>query len=379
MKILILNGPNLNFLGIREPEIYGSETLPKINDDIAKTFKRDKVKFEFFQSNYEGELIDKLQECHFSDTDAVVYNPGAHTHYSYALHDAVASIKQPVIEVHLSDITKREGFRKKSVISPACEMQISGKGKDSYIEAIRAILNNDGDMFWKRSVKNSSEIEILRSAQKIADEAFLATLTQIHVGMSEIQVKDILENQLKAKGAEGFSFETLVGAGANGANIHAMPSENVLRRGDAVVIDFGVVYKGLCSDTTRTIFVGRPKREIRAAWEAVRDAHETVASKISSGVTGKEMHELALSVLKEHGYDKKYMPHGLGHGVGRDIHEKPVLAPRGVQKLEAGNVITIEPGIYKKDKFGIRLEDCGVLTKGGFESFTSLTHEMIIV
>ena len=379
MKILVINGPNLNFLGIREPDIYGSETLADINKYILKQFKREDVKIDFFQSNYEGELIDRLQDCHFSDVDGVVYNPGAHTHYSYALRDAVASIKQPVIEVHLSSIESREDFRKVSVIRPACEMQIFGKGKDSYVEAIRALLINDGDMFWKRSVKTESEIEILKEAQRISDSAFLRTLPKIKEGVTELEIRDILEDFMAEGGASGTSFDTLVGTGANGANIHAEPGVRRLKRGDSVVIDFGVVYKGLCSDTTRTVFVGKPKKKVRAAWEAVRAAHERVASEISVGSSGKEMHELALSVLRERGYDRSFMPHGLGHGVGRDIHEKPILAPRGKEKLVANNVITIEPGIYVEGKFGIRLEDCGVLRESGFESFTALTHEMIIV
>lgn len=379
MKILIVNGPNLNFLGIREPDIYGRETLDDINTYIIETFAESDTEFEFFQSNYEGELIDRFQRAHFSDIDAIVYNPGAHTHYSYALHDAVASIKQPVIEVHLSDIEKREGFRKKSVIRPAAETQISGKGKDSYIEAIRAILHNDGDMFWQRSVKSEEEIEILKEAQVIADDAFLATLPKIKAGMSELEIRDILEANMKKFGAQGFSFETLVGTGANASNIHAEAGTRIVKEGEAIVIDFGVVYKGMCSDTTRTVFVGKPKKKIRRAWKAVREAHEIVARDVVPGVTGKDMHELAISVLEEHGFRREDMPHGLGHGVGRDIHEKPILAPRGKTKLVSGNVITIEPGIYKLEKFGIRLEDCGVLRDGGFESFTNLTHDMIIV
>ena len=378
MKLLILNGPNLNMLGIREPDIYGSLTLDEINSYISETFENDDVEFEFFQSNHEGELVERIHKTHNSQIDGIVYNPGAHTHYSYALHDAVASVSTPVIEVHLSDIKSREDFRKKSVIAPACEAQISGKGKDSYVEAIRVFLKNEGDVFWKRAVKTDVEIELLKVAQKIADEGFLKTLPNIKVGMTEMEVKLLLERNLKEAGAEGFSFDTLVGCGANAANIHAEAGERVIEKGHAIVIDFGVVKDGVCSDTTRTLFAGRPEGELWRAWLAVKDAHETVARELKIGMTGKECHDMATSILDDYGFKGK-MPHGLGHGVGRDIHEKPVLSPRCKAKLVKNNIVTIEPGVYLEDKFGIRLEDCGVVTENGFESFTSLTHDLISI
>ena len=378
MKLLILNGPNLNMLGIREPDVYGSLTLQQINEYIADTFKNEDVQFEFFQSNFEGELIEKIHKTHRSDIDGIIYNPGAHTHYSYALHDAISSVSTPVIEVHLSDIKTREDFRKKSVIAPACETQISGKGKDSYVQAVKMFLKNEGDFFWKRAVKTDGEIELLKQAQKIADDGFLKTLPEIHVGMTEIQIKDLLEKNLKEAGAEGFSFETLVGCGTNAANIHAEAGDRVIKQGHAIVIDFGVIKNGLCSDTTRTLFAGRPSGDLLRAWMAVNDAHETVAKNLKIGMTGKECHDMAVSILDDYGFAGK-MPHGLGHGVGHDIHEKPVLSPRCKAKLEKNNVVTIEPGVYVENQFGIRLEDCGVVSENGFESFTTLTHDLILI
>ena len=378
MKILIMNGPNLDMLGVREPEFYGSLTLNEINEYILSAFNKNEVEFDFFQSNFEGELIEKIHELQTSDVDGVVYNPGAHTHYSIAIRDAIASVSTPFIEVHLSDIKKREGFRKKSVIAPVCEAQISGKGKDSYVEAINIFVKNECDVFFKRDVKTDEEIALLKNAQKLADSAFLKTLPEIHVGMSELDVKNLLEKNMYCAGAEGYSFETLVGCGANAANIHAKAGQRVIEKGHAIVIDFGVVKCGYCSDTTRTIFTGRPTGELLRAWMAVKDAHETVAKNLKIGMSGKECHELALSILAEYGF-KGCMPHGLGHGVGREIHEKPLLSPRGTKKLVKNNVVTIEPGVYLKDKFGIRLEDCGVVSKGGFESFTELTHDLIVI
>lgn len=138
-KFLLLNGPNLNMLGVREPEIYGRDTLDTIEAEIVAYGAERGVQVDCFQSNHEGVLIDKIHEAHWR-YDGIVYNPGAHTHYSYALRDAVGSIDTPVVEVHLSDINAREPFRAISVIEPACIAQIKGKGKAGYKEAIDVLL-----------------------------------------------------------------------------------------------------------------------------------------------------------------------------------------------------------------------------------------------
>lgn len=134
-KILLLNGPNLNMLGVREPEVYGRDTLDSIEAEAVAYGAERGVQVDCFQSNHEGVLIDKIHEAHWR-YDGIVYNPGAHTHYSYALRDAVGSIGTPTVEVHLSDINAREPFRAVSVIEPVCIAQIKGKGKDGYKEAI---------------------------------------------------------------------------------------------------------------------------------------------------------------------------------------------------------------------------------------------------
>lgn len=138
MKILVLNGPNLNLLGTREPAVYGSTSLAEIERGMRETF--ESVTFEFFQSNSEGALIDRLHRCAADGTDAVVMNPGAYTHTSVALRDAIASITTPVVEVHLSNLHKREEFRHQSLTAAACVGQISGFGARSYYLAVRYFL-----------------------------------------------------------------------------------------------------------------------------------------------------------------------------------------------------------------------------------------------
>jgi 3-dehydroquinate dehydratase II len=135
MKILVINGPNLNMLGIREPEIYGKMTLDQLNEEVKKSANSLLFDVEFFQSNHEGAIIDKIQAS-YGKVDGIIINPGAYSHYSYAIRDAIKSVDIKTVEVHLSDISNREYFRKTSVIEEVVEKQISGKGINSYIEAL---------------------------------------------------------------------------------------------------------------------------------------------------------------------------------------------------------------------------------------------------
>lgn len=142
MKILVINGPNLNFLGIREKSVYGVEDydyLLKMIDDKAKETGND---ITVFQSNHEGAIIDRIQEAYFDGTEGIVINPGAYTHYSYAIRDALASIVVTKVEIHISDITQREEFRKVSVTAPVCDKQIYGHGLKGYLEAIDFCIEN---------------------------------------------------------------------------------------------------------------------------------------------------------------------------------------------------------------------------------------------
>ncbi|MFI3201282.1 MAG: type II 3-dehydroquinate dehydratase [Eubacteriales bacterium] len=140
-NILIINGPNLNFLGIREKSVYGNQTYDDLLEMIAKKGEESDTQIEVFQSNHEGAIIDKIQEAYHNKTEALLINAGAFTHYSYAIRDALASIMVPKVEVHISDITKREEFRKTSVIEEVCDKQIMGKGLAGYIEAIDFVLD----------------------------------------------------------------------------------------------------------------------------------------------------------------------------------------------------------------------------------------------
>lgn len=142
MKLLVLNGPNLNFLGIREKGIYGTESYESLVAQLRKKAESEGHELEIFQSNHEGEIIDKIQEAYYNKIEGIIFNPGAFTHYSYAIRDALASIQAPVIEVHISNVHKREEFRHTSVTAPVCTGQIVGLGLKGYELAFDYLTGN---------------------------------------------------------------------------------------------------------------------------------------------------------------------------------------------------------------------------------------------
>lgn len=140
MKILVINGPNINFLGIREKSVYGGQDYDYLLNMIAGKGEETGSTIEVFQSNHEGAIIDRIQDAYFDGTEGIVINPGAYTHYSYAIHDALKSVAMPKVEIHISDITAREEFRRISVTRPACDEQIYGKGLEGYLLAIDKVI-----------------------------------------------------------------------------------------------------------------------------------------------------------------------------------------------------------------------------------------------
>lgn len=229
-----------------------------------------------------------------------------------------------------------------------------------------------------RAVKEPGEVARMKAAQAITDAAFSHIVGFMRPGLTERAVQIELEDFMRRHGAEGLAFSSIVATGANGASPHAIPGDTVLEAGQCVVLDFGARAFGYCSDMTRTVFLGEPSERLRDAYEAIRSANEQVEAAIRPGVTGQAMHELAEQALADAGFAGK-MGHSLGHGVGIDVHELPALSPRNAAPLVAGNVVTVEPGVYLPGEFGMRLEDFGVVTESGFEVFTQSTHDPVIL
>ena len=239
-------------------------------------------------------------------------------------------------------------------------------------------VETDGFVKKMRAVKDERELSAMRAAQAITDAAFEHIVEFMGEGMTELEVKSELEETMRRLGAEGLAFDSIVASGPNGAAPHSIAGERRLQAGDMVVMDFGARKGGYCSDMTRTVCIGEATPLAREVFAAVREANEAVEAMIRPGRTGAAMHHLAEDVLAHNGFAGK-MGHSLGHGVGIDIHELPVLSPRNETPLEVGNVVTVEPGVYLPGEIGCRLEDFGVVTEDGFEVFTKSTHELVII
>jgi len=227
-----------------------------------------------------------------------------------------------------------------------------------------------------RMVKDGAELALMSKAAELGCSLFEEMLPRMHSGGTEIAVAAELEFLARGLGAEGMSFETIVASGARSALPHGRATTAKLPRNGFVTLDFGVILNGYCSDMTRTVHLGRASREERAAYDAVLEAQESAVAAVKPGATCGEVDQAARRVLRKAGWGK-YFTHSTGHGVGIEIHEQPRVAAGQEMRLEAGMVITIEPGVYLPGKFGIRIEDMVAVTKRGHRVLTPVTKGWI--
>ena len=228
-----------------------------------------------------------------------------------------------------------------------------------------------------RAVKEPEEIECIRAATVLADTAFERLIHDGLVGRTERELAIALEHDMRERGADRASFETIVAAGPHGALPHAQPREVEVKRGDMVVIDWGAELDGYCSDCTRTVAAGEPAEEAREIYRLVLDAQLVGVDAVRAGADGREVDAAARGVIEAAGHGGEF-GHGLGHGVGLAVHEGPRLSQRSSDTLAAGNVLTVEPGIYVPGRFGVRIEDLVVATDNGCEVLTSVSKRLIV-
>lgn len=223
-----------------------------------------------------------------------------------------------------------------------------------------------------RSIKEAREVEAIGRALQLAEIVLCDVVAEIRPGMTELQVAARLDYECRTRGASAMAFDTIVAAGAGGALPHARPSDTVLREGDLLVVDFGCVVDGYCSDITRAVVVGD---ELAGDWQeihaAVDEARAAAVAAIRPGVAGSDVDAAAREVLSHRGLGE-YFNHSLGHGVGLEVHEGPRLSARSEDVLAAGMVVTVEPGVYLSGRGGIRLEDMVVVTDDGGERLNGL-------
>jgi Xaa-Pro aminopeptidase len=230
-----------------------------------------------------------------------------------------------------------------------------------------------------RAVKEPQELDRIRTATALADAAFARVVGDGLAGRTEREIALALETDMRARGADRASFESIVAAGPYGALPHATPRDVQVRAGDMVVIDWGAQLDGYCSDCTRTVAVGDPSEDVRAVYALVLQAQVAGVDAVAAGRGTREVDAVARGLIEAGGHGQEF-GHGLGHGVGLDVHESPALSLRAPnQELQAGNVITIEPGIYLPGRFGVRIEDLVVVSDGGSETLTSVGKQLTIV
>ena len=227
-----------------------------------------------------------------------------------------------------------------------------------------------------RQVKTAWEIERIERAQNIACDALRQLLLLLKPGMTELDAAAELEYQMRSHGATGLSFETVVASGPNSSMPHAVPSMKKLETGELIILDFGCVFDGYCSDLTRTVVLGKASEEQKAVYKVLRDAHEAALDAIRPGVMAKDIDTIAREVITRAGYGKNII-HSLGHGIGLYINEKPKLSQKDHTILEAGMVEAVEPGFYITGCGGVRLEDVVVVEKNGYRNLTDISRELI--
>ncbi len=228
-----------------------------------------------------------------------------------------------------------------------------------------------------RAVKEPGEVARIRAACGIADAALAAVLPTLHDGPTEREFARSLEWAMRERGAVRTSFETIVAAGPNGAKPHARPTDRVIGAGELVVIDFGCVVDGYCSDMTRTVSVGDPGDEARRVWDVVAESQRAGRAAVRAGVGCAAVDRASRAVIDDAGWGDTFA-HGTGHGVGLEIHEAPRVSATADATLESGHVVTVEPGVYLPGVGGVRIEDTVVVTPDGAEALTEFPKSLVI-
>jgi len=243
-------------------------------------------------------------------------------------------------------------------------------------ENLSSELVENPDIIWAmRRVKDSGEQELMRRAGELSDVGMEAIRNCLKEGIREHEVAAAAAHAMRKDGAGDISFPFIVASGPRSAYPHAGVSERKIRKGNFVTIDMGAAYKSYRSDNTRTFIIGAPSEKQREIYETVLDANEAALPEIREGVKGVEVDGVARKIIEEAGYGEAFI-HGLGHGVGLEVHEPPSLSKTSEDTLSAGNIVSNEPGIYLKDWGGVRIEDTVLVTGSGPERLTKFNKEL---
>lgn len=229
-----------------------------------------------------------------------------------------------------------------------------------------------------RIIKSEDEIQKLREAARLADKVFEQLVKFIKPGILERDIKNKIEELFMEMGADSLSFEPIVASGPNSSKPHYNKDSRVIEEKDVIILDFGCKYKGLCSDMSRTVFVGDISEEEKKVYDIVYRANEASEKYVEVGVSAQSVDEVARNIIKEEGHGEHFL-NRVGHGIGYSVHEAPYIKGGNERKLQKGMAFSIEPGIYISGKFGMRIEDIVVISEKGVEILNKAPKEVVVI
>ena len=284
----------------------------------------------------------------------------------FAERDELATIAKIAKDMGLSRI----GFEDEISVSYYHRMQTAFEGLElvpqtQFVEALRMI-------------KDETEIETIRKACSISDQAFHDALEFIKPGKTEIEIANFLDFRMRELGAAGLSFDTILASGINSSKPHAHPMHKPVELGEAITMDFGCLYEHYVSDMTRTIYLGHVSDEQAVIYNTVLKANQALIDQAKAGLGFRDFDKIPRDIIVEAGYGQ-YFTHGIGHGIGLDIHEEPYFSQTSTEVIKSGMVLTDEPGIYIEGKYGVRIEDDILITDTGCELLTLAPKELIVI
>lgn len=233
-------------------------------------------------------------------------------------------------------------------------------------------------LYSLRAVKSMEELDFMRQAQALTDDGFEYILDYIRQGKTEKAIALELEFYMRKRGSDGIAFDFIVVSGENSSLPHGTPTDRVLQNGDFITMDFGAKYNGYCADMTRTVALGNVSDKQRLVYDTVLKAQLEALKQIKAGAVCKEIDAVARNIIDNAGF-KGCFGHGLGHSVGIEVHESPSFNLRDETKLQSGMVLSVEPGIYLENEFGVRIEDVVCITGNGYENLTKSPKDLIVL